>query len=541
MKPAYRLVMPIVIGISIVFAVLNSIVFFASLITQPAGTVFLGTVHYWEDYFFYLNHFYQGAHGAWLTVNRLTPEPTIPTIIYWSNILAGKVFGFFGITPVLSYNLTLIVLAVFSGISLYILLHKILRDSWLSLSAFLIAMSATSLQNRVRSDTGEMIFWPFQIWKTPHFAFDRLGGAPHQMLLTLSTYVLFTLYLSPLHKYRKLQFLMLFLTVAVITTIQPAQGAMIAAVLTAGEIIRFLISRKVDIANLRKLAVLIGTVATLSLYMLRLFTLAPHVQTKVWEASQQSLTVPLFLLKSIGPVTVLAVIGVLSRISRFSAVEWSGLLLILGGYAMFLSPLPKLIGISNVRLLFPAAYAFWGLFAAYGINYLSRRLAGKTRISASGLAAILTGFFLLISLPTLVWEVNMKLKVLENPSDPMLFLPTPVYAGFMTLEKSGIYDDIVMANPASHMDSLIPALSGHTVWSGHLLATTDNGIRQQEAADFFSGNLNPAGTAGWLKQRNIRYILFTVYDGDRQQFRRNYPFLKVVDQNSGYAVYEVLY
>jgi len=67
----YAIYTPIV---AITLTLLNSINYFVGVYRQQPGEVYLGTTHYFEDYFFYLSQFFQGAHGGWLTQNRYSSE-----------------------------------------------------------------------------------------------------------------------------------------------------------------------------------------------------------------------------------------------------------------------------------------------------------------------------------------------------------------------------------------------------------------------------------------------------------------------------------
>lgn len=528
----------IAIGVSAVMAIANSVSFFISVFSTPPQTVYLGTIHYWEDYFFYLNHFFQGAHGAWLTVNRYTPEATRPTIIYWSNVLAGKFFGILGLQPVVSYNVTVLILSFAVLFTAYLLIRKMLKKTpQLILPAFLMAALATSMQNRVRSSEGPMIFWPFQIWKTPHFAFDRLGGAPHQILITLITYLVFLAYYR--RKTSPWTVAATAILAVMLALIQPVQALAVAGAITGAEVTGWLMEKRTSGLPFTKAFVLIAASGAASVYMYGLLNLPPHIQTKIWEATQHSYTTWPFLFLSIGPVAVLGIIGFAARLRRLESPEIAGAILIIVGYLMFMTKIPQAIGISNTRLLFPAFYAFWGVFGAYGAGSVAGVLKRRLNVPEGTGIAIVTGLFVIVSLPTLVWEIGMKLPKPRDLHDPLIYLPDDVYAGFSALEKTGSFDDTVVASPTRHMDSLVPALSGHTSYSGHMLATIDNAGKQGVAGRFFRRELDPPTAKTWLDKERIRYAFFTVYDGDQATLEKQYPFLVKVFGNSATAIYAV--
>ena len=82
-----------VIIISLFVTFLSSAKYFSQLLKVPENHVFVGMTHYYEDFFYYLDQFYQGAHGGWLTNNNFTTETLRPTFIYLNNIILGKIGG----------------------------------------------------------------------------------------------------------------------------------------------------------------------------------------------------------------------------------------------------------------------------------------------------------------------------------------------------------------------------------------------------------------------------------------------------------------
>ncbi|OGG04315.1 hypothetical protein A2Z33_04165 [Candidatus Gottesmanbacteria bacterium RBG_16_52_11] len=528
-----------VIGVSLIGALTNSVRFFLATADQPPDSVYLGTVHYWEDYFLYLNHFFQGAHGAWLTVNRYTPVPTPDSIIYWSNVMLGKVTGLLGMPPILGYNVSVIVLTSLTLALSYLVLRRVFGlTPVMSLIGFLTGNTATSMINRVQSREGGMIFWPFQIWRTPHFAFDRLGGAPHQLMQTSLSYLFFIIYFSPANPDRKSgvrKLILLGLTGVALTTLNPVQAGFYLGLLwvTAAVTAVFRKNRP----DTGKLLAVSAAVTGTFLYTSDILNSLPHIQSRIWEASQHSFTIPGFLILSIGPILLLSIPGIIRRWKNFTPPEVFGLLVIAAGYGLFLSRIPQKIGVSNLRFLLPASYVIWGAFAAWGVDAIVRKLksAGVPKRS------YLTGFVLIVyfalTMPTIIWEISQKLPTAGDRTDPMIYLPRQVSDGFDYLARRTDFNSIVLANPSRHMDTLVPALSGHTAYSGHMLATVDNAGNQKQATRFFTGQ-TPEG-AGWLRSQQITYVLYTVYDGNRAEFERSYPFLKKIFENTGTAVYEL--
>lgn len=508
---------------SFLIALANSIGFIATSVQKPTNTIYLGTIHYWEDYFLYLNHFFQGAHGAWLTVNRYTSETTNPSIVYWSNVLLGKVGSFFAMSPIISYNVSVIILSFLVLVSSYILLKTRFfpLKPQSALTAFLFATLSTSLINYVKSGDGSMVFWPFQIWRSPHFAFDRLGGAPHQLMQTLLFYwTLFFLFAPKIISAKKETFITIrgALLAFLLATINPIQAGFLAgiALLTAG--FMFFISGKktLPIPAVRLLAIALSAIVG-SVYVNSILSEEPHIQSKLWETLQQGHTTLGFLFFSIGPVLViLSGIGTMAINRTCKTIELFGFLTIVVGYFLFLSPIPNMIGMSNMRILFPSNYIFWGALAVSGLTSLQKFL---------NIRVLILIFFLVSTVPSLTWELSQKMPTAKDQTDPLVYLPRDSYEAFTSLTGTGRYDDIVLANPVTHMDSLVPALSGHTTFAGHMLATVDNEEKQKQSGQFFTGLLSEDAALLFLKENAIRYIIAsTKYE--TTSLPRWYPFLK---------------
>jgi hypothetical protein len=551
----------LVVGlVSILMALGNSITFFYHLIHEPPDTIYLGTIHYWEDYFFYLNHFFQGSHGAWLTINRYTAEPTDPSLIYWCNLLLGKIGGLFFLPPILSYNLSVIFLSIASLIFSFFLIQKIANQKRnLVLPAFLFATFATSLINRVKSDNGTMILWPFQIWRTPHLAFDRLGGAPHQLIQTILAYLFIQLVFSVNNITQDKKRLMLMILCGIcLTSLNPIQALYYVGMLwfTKGIllIVKFLKNRLLLIITKTKqnpiftslkfdhssaLFIVSIFICITALYINNVLSKPPHIQSKLWEAVQHSYTTPWFLTLSLGPIFYLAFVGVIVRFKKISEIELFGSFTIISGYFLFLSKIPQTVGFSNLRVLFPASYVFWGIFAAYGVDFLSDKIKQITHISKQFLLLTIVAIFLIISAPTLYWELTFKLPPQGDSQDPVIYLPINIFTGFEYLATKLPYSDIVLASPFVHIDTMIPAFSGHTTYAGHMLTTINNSAKQNQASAFFNLQLTKNQADEQLKQNNIRYVLFTIYDGDQNRFYDKYPFLSKIFANNQVAIFKV--
>ncbi|MBI3955867.1 hypothetical protein HY339_01275 [Candidatus Gottesmanbacteria bacterium] len=498
------------VTVAIILTLANSSNYLAGVVRTRPGEVYLGTTHYFEDYFLYLSQFVQGAQGFWLTRNLYTSEATPASILFWPNVLLGKLGGLLGLTPMVSYNLSIIFITFITIITMYSLQRRIFSGRPLqAFIAFLIAATATSFMNRIWVN-GQPMWYPFQQWKTPNLALDRLGGVPHQLVQTLLFYLLVSVYFFAQKRKR----IVFFVLITLLTTLNPVMSGLFLVSLWA-------IGRREVVATV--------VYSVTAFFYNSLTNAQPHIQSKLWEAGQQSATTPLFMLLSIGPVAILGIIGAWSALRRGARpIERFSMLLLAVSYLLYFSRVPAIIGVSNSRVLFPAMYAAWGILGALALP------------ASKKIAALVLGVFLLLTIPTIRWEVQQKLLVKPEERIPLLYLPSDVYAAFTYLRSQDSFDDVVLANPASHMDAMVPALGGHTGYTGHPFATIDGGRKRSEALRFFRMEMPADQAIGWLRRNNIRYVLYTALDGDLMQFRRVYPFVRPIKSTGAGAIIEIL-
>jgi len=490
------------------------------LLNRPAGTVYLGTIHYFEDYFLYINHFFQGASGAFLTTNRYTSEETPVSFLYWTDVFMGRLGGLIGLSPITSYHVSLIIITALTIFSMYFLLRRMFpQNTYHALLGFIIALLSTSFLNHIVVNKSPM-WYPFQLWKTPHFAFDRFGGVPHQTLQSLLFFILTMLCFTKNTYSRRLTLFLIIVISFSLTSINPIQAIIFLAAFLATQAVLYFQKKPVSVF---KLLVLLFTIISTFIYMYYLSTTLPHSQARAWDGLQHTTTTFPFLLLSLGPISIFLLVGILPSFLSGNALFIFSVILVLATYGLFLTNIPQTIGISNVRIIFPALYPFMGVITVNGILTISKKLV---KIIPTIVAInIMVLLFVLLSLPTLFWEIQQKIQSQKDTSDQTLYLSLPIYDMFSELKTIGQFNDVVLANPNTHMDTLLPALSGHTTYSGHMLLTIRSEEKKLFAQQFFT--LHKKDTLQWLKENDIRYILFTPLDGDINQFLITYPFLKI--------------
>lgn len=524
--------MTLLIILALLFTTANSAGLITGIFSRPPNTVYLGTIHYFEDYFLYINHFFQGAHGAYLTANRYTIETTSPTILYWTDLFTGKIGNIMSLSPITSYHISLFVLTILTIIAIYLLFMCIFPKSKIqTFIGFLFALTSTSFMNHIYVDKRPM-WYPFQLWKTPHFALDRFGGVPHQTLQYLLFLLLTILCFSQNVLYSKVKLIIIGILAFSLISINPIQGIIFLVAFLATQGLVYIQKKPIPYS---KILVLIFASICTFIYVYHLSTTLPHSIARSWDGLQQTTTTFPFLLYSLGPISILVLLGIIPSYRSGNKFLIFSIILTLGTYALFFSTIPRIIGVSNLRIIFPALYPFIGAIAVEGVLFIANKISKSIPIKTT--ITVITISFIILSLPTLYWEIDQKIHNQKDTTNQMIYLSTPIYSLFMKLKNIGSFNDITVANPNSHMDTLTPALSGHTSFSGHMLLTIDSDKKRSEAIRFFS--LSMPNALQWLRSYNIRYVLFTELDGNINDFSRTYPYLDPVYEYHGNGIYKI--
>src|SRR3989304_7875146 len=155
---------------------------------RPPNSVFLGITHWYEDYFFYLSQFTQGADGAWLATNKFTTENLPPAVTWMFNVILGKVGWLVGLTPWTTNILAIFVLSVSYVWLLWAVARRLFpQKPSMAVSTLLLAILSNSFF-RIETANGTAQVVPYIYFYNYTAALNRLGGVPHliaQSLLSL--------------------------------------------------------------------------------------------------------------------------------------------------------------------------------------------------------------------------------------------------------------------------------------------------------------------------------------------------------------------
>jgi len=522
----------LVILISIPLSIITNIMFLTGIINTPPGMTYLGVTHHFQDYFAYISQVMQGVNGLWLTQDLYTTEQTVAAPAYWMNILLGHISRITTIPPILLFNASVFILVFLMLVCSYLFFRRILQSSRLGLIAFLFFVFSNSVQNRLPA-TSPYPYWPFELWGTPHLMFTRLSTLPHHLIQTLLFMAILLLLFDEKQTLRSwIRNGLLGLCTALLTLLQPIMVGM----LTGAYVCTKLLFGKTKPWG-KIVTVSVGFLFSF-IVMLCAFQGEPHIQLRLWEKTQQTFTTTLFLLLSIGPILPFAAIGMWMAIKKRIPLGITGCLLVTGGYVLFRFPaIDQLIGITNVRVIFPGTILFLAWFGALGVDALTKWVSIRTHVKRPLVEALCIVLFLGAVAPTVIWEIQQKINPNASIS-PINYIPTSTMEAYTFLKKQSPYTTVVLGNPETYTNYLIPALTGHVTVSGHPLLTIHADSKNAQAKAFFSLTMDVAAAKEWLAKERVTYVVLTDGDGSKEAFVQAYPFLTAVFSTPTAAVYQ---
>lgn len=539
-----------VVIISLFVTLLSSAKYFSQLLNVPKGNVFVGISHYYEDFFYYLDQFYQGAHGGWLTHNNFTTETLRPTFIYLNNIILGKIGGLFGLESFVTYNLSLIILKFIFFILCYLLLTKIFpKNIKFRVTAYILFLFTTSFPVINLIDSNLVNLSPITIFRSKNTFFSRFENVP-------GTYVLRILFIAPLlltnyyieivkSKKIKLSGLIIFnfifaILIIWLTISNPVQGGMFLLIL-------FLFLFNLYISNnfnkylyyFLSLIIIISLVFIItSVTMWKFINSDPvYLQANIWDYNeyikQFSLLSIFRQIQAFGILGILFIVGTVSLLKRKRNIVENILLsftyLSIFG---FLFPYLLKIQIPGFRFLTALTYLFISVIAVHGIIFIETILKKKIFL----ITIIL--YVLINSLSIYPVFLKETAKV-EEPTFHFTYIPRELYDGLITLRNLSPKNAIVLANPLTDTDLYIPGLTGKKVFTGHSLTTLNAKEKDKMAVKFYYEWTDSAIALEFLKKNNIKYILHTKYSNnfESNDLQNVYPFLKEIFRNNIMAIF----
>lgn len=510
----------LVILISLLATVENMIPSIVGFQKAPSDTVFLGTVHHANDYFYYLSQFAQGQSRSLTTTNLYSSENTPDTFIGWSNVLTGRIFHLLGIPAIPAYQISIAIwtfLLCLSAYKLALVVFKNKNKALLSLILFVLYHSFPIIVDN---------HWTYaDYWNNFSVPRVRFGGVPHQLLLnTLSVLTLSWL----LQKKRILMALSAFF----LSSLQPILWLLIVVSSGITTLFQYLQKPKKSFPSIHYslftihsffptlLLFLSGLPA--AIYLNKIFSTLPFSQLKIWEASQLvPLKLPGFFL-AMGPIFIIALLSLYIFLWKRNYERFVIFMFALLSLSFLMSPIPQMFGFTNIRFMSTLAILCICLIAADGLMHIKSRILYISLIFALGILVI----------PNHIRTVKMSSDF--SPSNAYEYLSKSDFDFLSSIKAIGKPQDTFLVLWPYNMP--FPALTAKKSYHGHPLLTINPSIKNANAAAFYDQNLTDRQIRQFLKDNNIRYVIAYPWQTSLNQL----SYLKVLQQTNNLALFEVL-
>lgn len=501
----------LVFAVAVGAAILNSLHVIIQWLQNPPDRIFTGIAHFFADYFLYVSQMAQGASGSWIFSQHLfTNEQTNPTWYYWFNVVLGHIGNLVGLSPFATYNVSLFLLVVCLCLVLYKLSKTIYpANRFLRLTAWLMILTATNF------------FWDGkllgQFWFSPSAVFSRLGAVPYHVFQT----IVFILLPIAFTKIKNSLFLILL--------------AALAAMANPVQMLLFTLAAAVT--EHARGSVLVAIFGGLGAWMTNqeFGQQAVFMAARTWELTQDVPNHLSILLLSIGPVVFFVPFGIRKVFSqknplRLLLVAW-GLL----SFALFLSPIPKLLDLSPVRFLHPVPWA--ATLAILGTEGLIASRHFLSRLKGSAFGAIV--LYALFTIPSLSAQFMDRITPARSP---LLLLdtiynhvPRAIVDGltFLKTQKTEDARSVVLTDPKIPIEVLVPVFTGKISFSGHPIHTLYPDVKEGLRQQFFNGSMDESSAKTFLTNHRIGYVIAP------PKTKMVYPFLMRVFENESLVIYKV--
>lgn len=486
-------------------AFVNILNFIVGMRNTPPGNIFLGTMHHPQDYFYYLSQFVQGSTSWFFSRNLYTHDYSGSTAVGWINVVTGKILGWSGLTHQWAYAVavalgTLLFLGILAWLFRLSMPEKTAGFTrWLALLLFLISNTFPTAILGKNSDANTY-------WNNYGEPFVRLGGVPHHLIMhTMVALILILTALFVKTRSRRTMIISgipLAMAAATLASINPVQWMWTGAALALSLLLYTLIhpggGLRSIAQNMLPLCLVFLAGLPIALYLKQLFSLTPYTQLTAWEYKQQiHLSLPGLLLSS-GPVVILGLLGIPLLLRKKSLLHILLCVYALGSIMIFLSPLPRMLILSNVRFVSGITVVCFALAAAELFTWLFRKKNMCMRFS-TGILLCTTILLCLIPLRT-----QLQDRITLDQKNAFIYIPISVMQGYTEVIKQTPHDATILAYWP--FEASLPAFTGRQVFFGHPLLTTDFERKSGEAYFFIDKRMTPEEMAAFLKRNNIDYI-----------------------------------
>jgi hypothetical protein len=523
----------VVAALIVIFTLFNISSYFVLKAQTPLYTVYTGVVHYPLDFMTYLSLITQGKEHWFLSADLYSGETIQHVLLNWIYVLGGRIGWLLRLEPPVIYIL-LVAAGSVAYLSVAYFLSSLLfpKEKTPRLITYVLFLVSNAFPN-INKDTGSWVFSYFFPSNNIGHPFIRLTNVPHHLLISAAILAACAAAIMYWQKKKPIHLWLLAGLGLFISSLQPLQWGLVAGVLGASGV--FARWKKYGRAvphdwkteGIYALlpASVFGVVGIPFFFYLRhLFSLPPNDFTLAWEKQQHAVIPFIHFIRLMGPVFLVGLIGLPRIIRKLTVPSFPVILYSLVVVCLFYSPVPKILGIMNLRflsviLIFAASYICADL-----IWFLANRFTPQNKTIVSWFAALLV---VAITIPVTVTHL-IERTTYTSPAEVNSYVPLGAFMTYQFAAKTVGPDETVLAAPL--LASSFQAVTGRHVFVANQFGTIDYVRKIRETIDFFDGNISDAARAAWLKKNNISYIFTFAWTP------LSLPGLELINSN-GYALF----
>lgn len=496
--------MPInIIGIIILFTVLNISSFIIALTKTPEYTVFVGTVHYAIDYFYYLSYIIQGKTHWFLGSSLYSGETTKLDFHNWVYVLFGHMFPLF--PPYITYQIMVVVGSIlFLVVSYWLCRILIPTKRWAATLTWVLFLVSNAFP-RIYNEAGQWILSYYYPWNNFGHPFIRLTNVPHHLYIQalLMGILLATILWWKQKKKSLVLAVILVIQGFLLASMQPVQWALVTGVigLTTGALA--LKAKRLSFLKAGALPVILLGISGLipALYLKTLVSIPPLSLAAAWEASQQTYISLYHFIRLHGPLSAIAIIGIPLLLLRKTEETFLFGIFTLLSVGLFFSPIPARFGILNIRILSGIPVLMFAWASVECILIVVNRLQGNKKA-----ASWLLGFSIIaITLPVTWQQLSERTTLITHPEDTQIYIPLGAMMAFDEAQRLSTPDDVFLVLAPFY--TVFPGLTGRRVYVANDLATIDFQRKQKLGSDFYNNRMTDDEKRAFLTTERISYIV----------------------------------
>lgn len=524
--------------ICLIFSILNILHVIIGYAKTSPGQVYMATGHYYLDYFEYVQAITQGMKGNWLWENYSAiddPAKRFSGIGHY--LLLGKVGAIFGFNPIAWYWIMVFIMTFGLAFLIYIFINKLLEEESFikQVIAFLFALFSGPFFHIIKSTHGASIV-NYSFWGDKNTLWRRFGSIPHQIETQIISLIILFWLADSSQKLASLKFtsvmiraLGISILILYLLTFSPSSSLLLAFAVALTALFILIQSRVKKDRNLF-INIIIFSVVFFGI-VIPLGLLLKYIIAKEYSIVSQFETLwqvrPGFsqIVLVHGPIAILSLFGIWAFLKKLNPIRIIFLLFISLSYVLFLSPLPQMIGTTNVRFLTPLSYILLAVLACLGFRKLKALI-------------VVSLIFFVFALPANLTEFNGILSD-RNIFSPITYLPSGIVEGFEFLDKRP-EKGAVLTTPSQFLGSVLPIYTlRHTFVARHNSTPnyTDKNIK---ANTFYLGAMKETEASDFLTKNSIRFVVLTSIEGYPWTNLSKYTFLKEIYRNPNVIIFKVM-